>query len=443
MKNQKVSPLKGSLSVPGDKSISHRAVMFGALAEGRTEVSNFLQGEDCLSTIRCFRQLGIRIENNPLLDRVTVHGKGLHGLTKATDTLDVGNSGTTMRLMSGILSGQTFASTLTGDASIRKRPMGRIMIPLKEMGADIISEPGNGCAPLLINQENRRSTDVPNHSYDSSFLTGIHYVSPIASAQIKSCVLLAGLYAKGETCFTEPYLSRNHTELMLAEFGAEVRSEGSTAILQPEPNLMGISITVPGDISSAAYFIAAALIVPNSELLIRNVGINPTRDGILRVCKQMGADISFQKVSNHGGEPVADILVRHSELHGIEIGGSIIPTLIDEIPVIAVLACFAKGKTIIRDAAELKVKESNRLDVMVNNLTQMGADIVATEDGMIIEGGKPLQGAVIDSKLDHRIAMSFAVADLMSEGAVTILNPECVTISYPGFYADLKRLQNK
>ncbi len=439
MNNHKVSPLKGSLSVPGDKSISHRAVMFGALAEGRTEVTNFLQGEDCLSTIRCFSQLGIRIENDPSQDRVTIYGKGLHGLTKAPGILDVGNSGTTMRLMSGILCGQRFSSTLTGDDSIKSRPMGRIMVPLQQMGADILSESGNGCAPLLINQDN--ITGVANTSRDLRRLTGIHYVSPIASAQIKSCVLLAGLYAEGETSVTEPYLSRNHTELMLAGFGAELKSEGSTATIRPEPSLKGININVPGDISSAAYFIAAGLIAPNSEILIRNVGINPTRDGILRVCRQMGADITLLNVSEHGGEPVADILVRHSELHGTEIGGSIIPTLIDEIPVIAVLACFAKGKTVIRDASELKVKESNRIDVMVNSLSEMGAEITATEDGMIIEGGRPIHGTIIDSKHDHRIAMSFAVADLMSEGNVTILHPECATISYPGFYDDLKGLQ--
>ena len=441
MNNQKRDPLKGSLSIPGDKSISHRAIMFGALAEGRTEVSNFLQGEDCLSTIRCFGQLGIRIENAPAQNRVTVYGRGLHGLTEPSGILDVGNSGTTMRLMSGILCGQTFPTTLNGDDSIRRRPMGRILTPLKQMGANIISEPGNGCAPLLINHEVSGRAEGLTNNRNSSSLTGIHYISPVASAQIKSCILLAGLYADGETKVTEPYLSRNHTELMLAGFGASIRSEDNTASIQPEPRLKGISITVPGDISSAAYFIAAGLIVPKSELLIKNVGINPTRDGILQLCRQMGADITLLNVTEQGGEPVADILVRHSELHGTEIEGSIIPTLIDEIPVIAVLACFAKGKTIIRDAAELKVKESNRIDVMVHNLSQLGADITATEDGMIIQGGKPLQGATIETKSDHRIAMSFAVANLMTEGEVTILHPECVDISYPGFYTDLKRLQ--
>ncbi len=440
MSNQKKGPLKGSLSIPGDKSISHRAVMFGAIAEGVTEVTNFLQGEDCLSTIRCFRQLGISISNDSSGDMVTVTGKGLHGLSKPSGILDVGNSGTTMRLLSGILCGQSFASSLTGDASIRRRPMDRIMTPLRQMGADIISEPGNGCAPLLINHQ-AAASGLLHDKGKNRCLAGTHYISPVASAQVKSCILLAGLYANGETSVTEPYPSRNHTELMLSEFGAAVKSSGNTAAILPEPRLTGRQINVPGDISSAAYFIAAALIVPNSEVLIKNVGINPTRDGILTVCRQMGADITLQNIVDHGGEPVADLLVRHSELRGTEIGGSIIPALIDEIPVLAVLACFAKGRTVIKDASELKVKESNRIDVMVNNLSEMGADICATEDGMIINGGMPLHGAVIESKSDHRIAMSFAIAGLMSEGEVIIRNPECVEISYPGFYSDLMGLQ--
>ncbi len=427
---QKGGPLKGIVTIPGDKSISHRAVMFGALADGTTEVTNFLQGADCLSTIRCFRQMGIEITNHPSDNQVVIHGKGLHGLIKPQDVLDVGNSGTTMRLISGILSGQTFDVTLNGDESIQKRPMGRIMTPLTMMGADIKSLASNDRSPLIINGSNSQSS-----------LKGIHYTSPVASAQIKSCVLLAGLYADGETSVSEPSLSRNHTELMLSEFGAQISSVHNTATIQPNPKLLGRKISVPGDISSAAYFIAAALMIPHSELLIKNVGINPTRDGILRVCKQMGGDIRFENVIDHGGEPVADLLVRFSELHGTEIGGEIIPTLIDEIPIIAILACYAKGKTIIKDASELKVKESNRIDVMVNNLSLMGADITATEDGMIINGGKPLHGATIDSKCDHRIAMSFAIASLLAEGNTEILDAECVDISYPNFYSDLKSLQ--
>lgn len=433
MQFQKRGPLKGCLTVPGDKSISHRAVMFGALANGKTEVTNFLQGADCLSTIRCFKQLGIDVEYNSSSGQVTVHGKGLHGLSQPKDMLDVGNSGTTMRLISGILSGQSFAVVLNGDESIQRRPMGRIMTPLTTMGADIKSISNNGCAPLSINQT---PGIIPK-------LKGIHYVSPVASAQIKSCVLLAGLYADGETSVSEPTLSRNHTELMLSQFGAHITSVNNTATILPEPMLTARKIDVPGDISSAAYFIAAGLLVPNSEILIKNVGINPTRDGILRVCRQMGADITLEHVINNGGEPVADLMVRSSELTGIEIGGDIIPTLIDEIPIIAILACFAKGTTIIKDASELKVKESNRINVMVENLSKMGADITATADGMIINGGKPLHGAMIESKSDHRIAMSFAIASLLADGNTEILNADCVDISYPDFYSDLSNLSTK
>ena len=424
----KRGPLKGTVTVPGDKSISHRAVMFGALALGTTEVTNFLQGADCLSTIRCFKQLGIDIINTS--DSVTIHGKGLYGLTKPSDMLDVGNSGTTMRLISGILCGQSFAVTLNGDESIQKRPMGRIMTPLAMMNADIISLSGNGCSPLAINRSSERKTR----------LSGITYLSPVASAQIKSSVLLAGMYAEGETSVTEPSLSRNHTELMLTAFGAKITSIGNTATIQPAPSLIGRKINVPGDISSAAYFIAAGLLVPNSELVVKNVGINPTRDGILRVCRQMGANITLENVIDNGGEPVADLVIRHSELTGTEIGGDIIPTLIDEIPIIAILACFAKGRTVIKDASELKVKESNRIDVMVDNLSRMGVDITATADGMIINGGKPLHGTTIESKSDHRIAMSFAIASLLTEGETDILDADCVDISYPNFYTDLSSL---
>ncbi len=446
----KSGPLKGSITIPGDKSISHRSVMFGALAEGTTEVTNFLQGADCLSTIRCFRQLGIEIENDPAGDYVIIKGKGLHGLHKPVDILDVGNSGTTMRLLSGILCGQSFSTSLIGDESIQKRPMGRIMDPLAKMGADIHSIKNNSCAPLAINSSSEQlhsseqfHSSEPFHNSEQFHipkLRGLHYISPVASAQIKSCVLLAGLYAEGETSVTEPSLSRNHTELMLSEFGAAITSSGTTATIQPDPKLTGRKIHVPGDISSAAYFIAAGLLIPNSELLIKNVGINPTRAGILKVCRQMGADITLENVIDNGGEPVADLIVHHSELTGTEIGGEIIPTLIDELPVIAVLACFAKGTTVIRDAAELKVKESNRIDVMAENLRKMGADVTPTEDGLIIRGGKPLHGAIIESKADHRIAMSFAIASLLAEGETEIIGASCVNISYPNFYTDLKNL---
>ena len=416
-------PLKGEVTVPGDKSISHRAVMFGALSQGITEVTNFLQGADCLSTIDCFRRLGIQIENTP--EKIVIHGKGLHRLTQSDSILDVGNSGTTTRLISGILAGQTFETTLNGDASIQSRPMKRIMEPLSLMGADIVSLRGNHCAPLQIR---------------GTALHGIHYHSKVASAQVKSCILLAGLYADGLTSVTEPSVSRNHTELMLRGFGANVLCEGKTASITPNPELYGQKIEVPGDISSAAYFIAAGLLVPGSEILIKNVGINPTRDGLLRVCKAMGADITLLNKRETGGEPVADILVRHSSLNAAVIEGEIIPTLIDELPMIAVMACFAKGTTVIKDAAELKVKESDRIAVMVDNLSRMGAHITAADDGMIIEGGYPLHGAEIDSHLDHRIAMSFAVAALAAEGETKILDADCVNISYPNFYKDLLKL---
>lgn len=419
---RKLHNLHGEITVPGDKSISHRAVMFGSLAKGTTKITHFLEGADCLSTISCFCKMGIEIENTK--GEILVHGKGLHGLSTPTDILDVGNSGTTTRLISGILAGQDFASELTGDDSIQSRPMKRIMTPLLSMGADITSLKGNNCVPLRI----------AGHP-----LKGIHYDSPVASAQVKSCVLLAGMYADGITSVTEPVLSRNHTEIMLNYFGANVTSEETTASIVPEPSLFAREIKVPGDISSAAYFIAAGLLVPGSEILLKNVGINPTRDGLLRVCKDMGADITLLNV-NMDGEPTADLLVRTSSLHGITVGGEIIPTLIDEIPMIAVMAAFAKGTTVIKDAKELKVKESDRILVMAENLSKMGADIIPTEDGMIIHGGKPLHGAVIDSYLDHRVAMSFAIAGLLCDGPLSITGGECVKISYPDFYEDLYRL---
>lgn len=422
MKIKRAQSLKGSVRIPGDKSISHRAVMFGSLSKGTTEVTNFLQGADCLSTIDCFRKMGIEIENTP--EKIIVHGKGLHGLSEPKEVLDAGNSGTTTRIISGILAGQKFATTLTGDASIQKRPMKRIIEPLSEMGASITSINGNGCAPLQI-------IGRP--------LKGIHYESPVASAQVKSSILLAGLYADGETSVTEPVLSRNHTEIMLKYFGAQVTSKGTTAAIVPNPVLEGQAVCVPGDISSAAYFIAAGLLVPNSEILIRNVGINETRAGILQVAKAMGGSVELLNVKRDG-EPTADLLVRSSSLHGTTIEGAIIPTLIDELPMIAVMGAFAEGTTVIRDAAELKVKESDRIAVMVENLSALGCDIEPLEDGMVIHGGRTLHTGEIDSCYDHRIAMSFAVAGLCIEGGVDIKGAEVVKISYPEFFEDLQRL---
>ncbi len=421
---KKTKHLKGEITVPGDKSISHRSIMLGSIASGITEVHGFLNGADCISSMNCFRQMGVDIDYDGSI--VTIHGNGLHGLKAPADTLDVGNSGTTTRLMSGILAAQNFSSRVIGDDSICRRPMKRIITPLAMMGADITSERGNDCAPLIINGRK---------------LKGIHYDSPVASAQVKSCVLLAGLYADGETSVTEPYVSRNHTELMLNAFGGSCTTLGTTATVTSDPVLTGQKIIVPGDISSAAYFLVAGLIAENSEITIKNVGINPTRDGIIDVIKMMGGDITFANVNADSGEPTADITVKTSSLKGCVIAGAIIPKLIDEIPVIAILACFAEGETVIKDAAELKVKESNRIDVMVNNLSAMGADITGTDDGMIIRGGKPLHSAVIHSKKDHRIAMSFAVAAMCAEGETEILDANCVNISYPDFYRDLENLQ--
>ena len=424
-----ISGLKGKITVPGDKSISHRCIMFGSIAEGTTEVENFLQGADCRATIQCFRTLGVNIEIRD--SRVFVHGRGLHGLQAPTDILDVGNSGTTTRLLSGILAGQPFDSKISGDASLNSRPMGRIIKPLTLMGASISSVLRNGCAPLYITP---------------GTLKGIHYQSPVASAQVKSCILLAGLYAEGETSVTEPDLSRNHTELMLKEFGADIRSTHAldsttaTASIRPCKQLYAQHITVPGDISSAAYFIAAGLLVPDSEILIENVGINPTRAGLLKVCEDMGGDITLLHERTQGGEPLADILVRTSHLHGITIEGDIIPALIDEIPVIAVMAAAAEGTTLIKDAAELKVKETNRIETVTDNLQAMGCDAAPTEDGMVIHGGRPLKGAAIHTLLDHRIAMAFSIAALIAQGNTKILDSQCVDVSYPAFYETFEEL---
>ena len=417
--------LKGEVTIPGDKSISHRSIMLGSIALGTTEITHFLEGADCLSTIDCFRKMGVEIERKP--SSILVHGKGLRGLTAPASTLIVGNSGTTTRLISGILSGQNFATTLSGDDSLNSRPMKRIMTPLNTMGAHIRSLNDNGCAPLHIRP---------------GALHGIHYQSPVASAQVKSAVLLAGLYADSPTSVTEPALSRNHTELMLQGFGAYVATDlhtdgTATAHVEPCKELYGQQICVPGDISSAAYFIAAALLVPGSELLVKNVGTNFTRAGFLKVCKAMGADIETVSQTIEGGESRADLLVRYSHLKGTVIEGDIIPTLIDEIPMIAIMAAFADGQTVIRDAAELKVKETNRIDTVTAGLKAMGAVITPTDDGMIIEGTGHLNGASIQSYLDHRIAMAFSVAGLASDGETQIVDSQCVDVSYPEFYATL------
>ncbi len=437
-------PLIGKVRIPGDKSISHRSVMLGAIAQGDTYVRGFLESADCLATIDCFRKMGIEIESIPsdkaggrfehLRNDETIlliHGKGLKGL-KAPDgiILDAQNSGTTVRLLSGILAGQNFASTITGDHMLKKRPMARIIKPLAAMGIRVESEKDNNCVPMTI-------YGGPLHA--------IRYTSRIASAQVKSCILLAGLYADEPTFYTEPALSRNHTELMLQAFGGNLKvkkspdSDAATTILYPGTLLTGQNITVPGDISSAAYFLAAGLIVPGSKITLEHVGINETRDGILRVIRAMGGDIQLTNIRMDGKEPVADIIVRHSRLRGTEIGGAMIPTLIDELPMIAVMAALAEGTTVIKNAEELKVKETDRLAAIVKNLTLMGADVTETADGMIIRGGK-LHGAVIDPCGDHRMAMAFAVAGLAANGTTHIVNADCVDVSYPEFFSDLYKL---
>ncbi|MCR4998611.1 MAG: 3-phosphoshikimate 1-carboxyvinyltransferase [Lachnospiraceae bacterium] len=415
--------LRGTIRVPGDKSISHRGIMLGSIAKGTTELTGFLDGADCRSTIRCFQEMGIDIIQEQ--DHVVIHGMGLHGLRSPVDTLDVGNSGTTTRLISGILAAQDFTSQLNGDASIQTRPMKRIMEPLNQMGANITSIRENGCAPLRI-------VGKPLH--------GIHYDSPVASAQVKSAILLAGLYADSETSVTEPSISRDHTERMLRGFGADIRTLGRTASVLPCQELHGQQLFIPGDISSAAYFIAAGLLSNDADIMIEHVNTNPTRAGILEVVRRMGGSVTLENQHDESGEPVADLHVVSSHLHGCEISGDLIPTLIDEIPVIAVMAAAAEGQTIIRDAAELKVKESDRIQSICDNLAAMGCNITPTDDGMIIEGGAPLHGAHIQTHADHRIAMAFTIASLLTDDDVMLDVPHCVTISYPRFYDDLASL---
>ncbi|MCG5250030.1 3-phosphoshikimate 1-carboxyvinyltransferase [Brevibacillus agri] len=418
--------ITGTVRVPGDKSISHRAVMFGALAEGVTTIEGFLPGADCLSTISCFRRLGIEIEQQG--DKVTVHGKGWYGLQEPLQHLDVGNSGTTIRLMSGIMATQPFHVVMEGDESIAKRPMRRVIGPLRQMGAKIDGRKDGEFTPLSIR---------------GGKLEAIAYQSPVASAQVKSAILLAGLQANGVTSVTEPHLSRDHTERMLQAFGVSVVRDGLTVSVEGGQKLTGRAISVPGDISSAAFLIAAVMVVPGSSLLIENVGINPSRTGIIDVVKAMGGSLELLNERVVNEEPVADLLVTHSELHGIEIAGDIIPRLIDEIPVIAVMATQAKGKTVIRDAEELKVKETDRIATVVSQLSKFGGRVTPTEDGMIIEGETPLTGAVIDSMGDHRIGMAMAIAGLAATGETGIENEEAIDVSFPGFHELLTRISQQ
>jgi 3-phosphoshikimate 1-carboxyvinyltransferase len=417
--------LQGEISIPGDKSISHRSLMLGALASGTTTIRGLLLGEDPRSTAKCFQAMGAEIsELNSEL--VTVQGIGLGNLREPLDILDAGNSGTTLRLMLGVLaSHDRHFFTVTGDKSLRSRPMLRVVKPLREMGAQIWGREGGGKAPLAISGQN---------------LQPIHYHSPIASAQVKSCILLAGLMIDGETIITEPERSRDHSERMLSAFGANIEVYGNTVCLKGRSQLHGQEVTVPGDISSAAYWLVAGAIVPDADLLILNVGVNPTRTGILEVLLEMGADITLENPREVTGEPVADLRVRSSQLKAVAIGGAIIPRLIDEIPILAVAASLAEGTTIIRDAAELRVKESDRITVTAKCLNQMGANITELPDGMEIKGGCSLVGAEVDSCDDHRIAMSMAIAALVAKGQTVISHAECAAISYPSFIPTLQKL---
>ena len=419
--------LQGKIRVPGDKSISHRALMLGALASGETQIQGLLLGEDPRSTASCFRAMGAEI--SPLnTELVKVKGIGLGQLQEPVDILDAGNSGTTIRLMLGILAshpGRFF--TVTGDSSLRSRPMSRVVKPLQQMGAQIWGRNDNSLAPLAI---------------QGQALKSIHYQSPIASAQVKSCVLLAGLMTEGKTTVTEPALSRDHSERMLRAFGAElsVDPETNSVTVTGQAQLHGQKVVVPGDISSAAFWLVAGAIVPGSNLLIENVGVNPTRTGILEALEMMGADIQLENERTVAGEPVADLRVRSSSLKACTIAGDLIPRLIDEIPILAVAAVFAQGTTIIRDAEELRVKESDRIEVMAKQLNSMGAKVTELPDGMEITGGTPLTGTDVDSYTDHRIAMSLAIAALNSTGTTTINRAEAASISYPDFIPTLQQV---
>ncbi len=419
MEIMKINSANGTLTVPGDKSVSHRAVMFGAIADGVTHISGFLNGADCLSTIDCFRQLGIRIDLNG--DTVTVYGKGINGLEKPDSLLYTGNSGTTTRLLCGLLCAQDFECDISGDESIQKRPMNRVAQPLRLMGADIT---GDYC-PLHIS---------------GKAIHGIEYNMPVASAQVKTAIILAALQANGKTVIHEPEKSRDHTELMLRAMGAKIDVSGLDITVNKTESLAPQNITVPGDISSAAFFMVLGAMLKDSHITIKNVGVNPTRTGIIDVLKDMGADIRLENKRTVTGEQVADIIVCSSHLHGVTVGKGIIPRLIDELPVIAVAAVFAEGTTVIKDAQELKVKETNRIFAVVNEFKKCGADIEETDDGMVIHGQKPIHGADFKTYGDHRMAMSLAILSQLANGKSTLDDDACVSVSYPTFFKDLKEL---
>lgn len=414
--------IKGKISVPGDKSISHRAVMIAGISKGKSLIRGFLKSDDCMSTIGCMKRLGVDISE--VSSGLIVYGKGLHGLCKSESILDAGNSGTTMRLISGILAGQEFISTITGDESLRKRPMSRITVPLRQMGAVIDGAGAGENAPLSIR---------------GGRLKGIEYKLPVPSAQVKSAVLLAGLYAENITRIIEPVVSRDHTEVMLRYLGAEItKTENTIEISKSE--LLGNEIEVPGDISSAAFFVAAAAAMPGSELIVRGAGVNPTRTGIIDVLIDMGADIKYENLRIVCGEAMADIIVHGRQLHGTVISGGIIPRMIDEVPALAVIAAVAEGTTVITGAGELRVKESDRIAAIVSQLEKLGVRIRELEEGIEIEGPNKIKGGEAESFGDHRIAMAMAVCGLFADGDVRIKGKEAVSISFPGFFDILSEI---
>ncbi|AJE04800.1 3-phosphoshikimate 1-carboxyvinyltransferase [Geobacter pickeringii] len=418
-----VTGIRGEITVPGDKSISHRSIMLGSIARGMTTVRGFLRGEDNIATLNAFRAMGVTIDDDG--ETLKIAGKGLHGLVEPFDVIDCGNSGTSIRLLTGLLAPQRFYTVLTGDRYLRRRPMRRVVEPLARMGATIFGREGGEKAPLtIVGRE----------------LSGISYDSPVSSAQVKSALMLAGLYAAGETRVTEPYLSRDHSERMFRHFGADVEVSPSGAVVRGGRELEGRDIVVPGDISSAAFFLVAGLIVPNAELLIRGVGINPTRTGILDILSAMGGSIELLDQREVSGEPVADILVRSSRLKGIEIAGDVVPRAIDEFPVICVAAALAEGRTVIREARELRVKETDRIAAMATNLRAAGVTVTETADGMEIDGRERLDGCTVESFGDHRIAMSMLVAGLVATGGVTVSDVACIGTSFPSFTRLVERI---
>jgi 3-phosphoshikimate 1-carboxyvinyltransferase len=418
--------LRGTIQVPGDKSISHRAAIFNAIAEGQARVTGFLQGQDCLSTVSCLRALGVPLELDQSNGSLLVQGVGLHGLREPADVLDAGNSGTTMRLLSGLLAGQPFFSILTGDASLRRRPMERVLEPLRSMGAGAWSRDG-GLAPLAIRGGN---------------LKGLHYRLPVASAQVKSSLILAGLYADGESVLEEPAPSRDHTERMLSAMGARIETRGLNHSLQPPERLVATDVSIPGDLSAAAFWIVAATVHPDAEIVLPGIGVNQTRTGLLDALQAMGGNFELTNQRFNGGEPIADLTVRSSRLHGAVIDGDTTLRLEDEVPALAVAAALAEGQTVIRDAAELRVKESDRIASVVRMLQAFGVDVEEYPDGMVIQGQERLDGALLDSEGDHRLAMAYAVAGLVAGGETVIEGAEAVSVSYPGFWQDLQGLSD-